>query len=234
MRRTSTLTVVGVVTMSAAIASAAQASPEYFTCVKKSGGNYSAKTCAPASKVPGTGKFERESAIGVTFSAKSKAVTLAVPSVGSITCKKSHDTGMITGASTDEEQTTAEQCRTAEGAICSSAGQAAGIIKSNPQQTELVGSEAEPEVRYTALSGGTGGFQYETTCGLALLRVKGFSDGKITSPASNTASKKTLISFGPESNLLTEVNTGSGFFGPFASGLSGQLKGKYSATVGVT
>jgi hypothetical protein len=53
---------VAVVASSALIATAASAAPEYLTCIKanpKSTGDYSDKTCSAASKVAGTGKYER-------------------------------------------------------------------------------------------------------------------------------------------------------------------------------
>ena len=54
---------VAVLALSAMVAGSASAAfPEYKTCIKaavKNTGNYSEKTCSTASKVAGTGKYER-------------------------------------------------------------------------------------------------------------------------------------------------------------------------------
>ena len=75
------LCLVAAFAMTAFVASAAQAQPTYFKCVKKKGGNYSAKGCPASSKVAGTGKYERESAVGSPASGYSLPSNLPVHSL---------------------------------------------------------------------------------------------------------------------------------------------------------
>jgi hypothetical protein len=208
------LCLVAVFAMTAFAASAAQANPTYFKCVKKKDGNYSAKGCPTSSKVAGTGKYERESAVGTTYSSKTGTATLSTPDLGGkVVCSKSKDTGKITGESTDEDTVTFEKCTT-EGKKCTSAGESAGKIKTNTLFTELV--EVEPGVigvKFTADVGGKSdpaADQAEFNCEGLLIRTHGFTIGTITSPAVGTGSKSTTVKFAGEEELRTEVSIDGG------------------------
>ncbi len=199
-------------------AGAAQASPTYFTCAKLSGptGDYAGPECAKKAPTPGTGAYERESAVGVSFSGSAKSVDFKTPSTGgSILCSGATAKGKITGASTAEEQITFEDC-TYEKALCFSAGQKK-VIVTNELETELVGTEASPQLRFQA-GPGEGGFSSEFHCGEFLFRVGGFVDAALITPAGH-ASEEQVFEAGGETTLQAEnsFNGGVSWIGPFAT-----------------
>jgi hypothetical protein len=230
------LCVVAVLAMAAVAASAAQAAPEYFVCGKasKAGkeytGKYSAKGCSNSSKVETGGKYERVSAVGTTLSSKSKTAVLSTPDIGGkVTCKKSAGSGTVTSATTSAQVVTFEDCETL-GKKCNSAGESAGKIKTNNLLVTVVG---ETELKFTSTSGAEG-YQAEFECEGLLVRTKGYTVGHVTSPAPGTGSKKSTVKFAGEENLLTEVNIGEGFIGPFPSEENVEASVKNSAELGIS
>jgi hypothetical protein len=126
-------------------ASAAQAAgPEYFSCVKaaKVGktytGQYSAKTCA-MSGLKVDGKYERASAVGITYTSKTKTATLTTPGLGKVVCRKATGVGTIVSATEDEDVVTFHDCETL-GKSCHSLEptvEPAGTIVTFPLMTKL-------------------------------------------------------------------------------------------------
>jgi hypothetical protein len=223
------LCLIALVAMSAVVASGAQGAT-YFKCVKKKDGNYTAAGCPESSKSVGKGKFERESAVGVTYSSKTGTATLSTPDVGGkVVCSKSVDTGKITGPSEDEDTVTFEKCTT-EGKKCESAGEPAGDIKTNTLKTVLI---SDTETEFTA-EGGPGAFQAEFECEGLKIRTKGSTIGHTTKPAANTASKSSTVTFSGEENLLTEISIDGGleYLGPFPSEEATTATDKNSAELG--
>jgi hypothetical protein len=224
---------IAVVAMGALFATAGQAeAAEYFTCVKaspKNTGNYTDKECSVKAGTPGTGKYERASAVGITYASKTKTAVLSTPAIGGkVTCKKSTGTSKITSATTDEDEVTFVDC-TSEGKPCQNAGGSSGVIKTNTLLTTVVSAT---ETEFTSLTGRSG-YQAEFECGGVPIRTKGFTIGHTTSPAAEHANKKSTVTFSGEENLETEVNIGAGFIGPFPSEENTTASNKYSEAVGV-
>jgi len=228
VNRTTWALAVALAALLVAVSAARAAGPEYFTCVKMRNGNWSAN--CEVQETPGQGSAERESAVGVTYSSKSGTAVLSTPAIGGkVTCKKSTGAGTITGPQTDEDTVTFSGC-SSEGKPCESAGERSGEIKTNTLETTLV--EREPGTAYVqfAAAGGPEGFQAEYECSGVLLRTKGFTDALIT----NSGNKKTELAFAGEENLLTEVNVGDGFIGPFPSEENADVTDKDSKPLEVT
>ena len=208
--------------MTAVVASAAQAAPEYKACLKlkKAEGKYSNSTCTKVES-KGKGKYELGSATGVTYTSKTGEAVLSTPDLGGkVTCEKSKDKGKITGPTTDEDQVTFEKCTT-EGKKCSSKGETgkkAGTVVTAELETKLVEKEGKPAVEYVSKSG-VEGYQAEFDCEGLLIRTKGYTIGVITSPEEGVYSLKTDVKFAGEENLLTEVSIDGGkeYLGPFPS-----------------
>jgi len=205
--------------MTAALASAAQAAPEYGACLKlkKAEGQYSNSTCSKVESQE-KGKYEIGSAVGVAYKSKTGTAVLSTPDLGGkVTCVKSEDKGKITGPTTGEDQVTFEQCET-EGKKCSSKGEKAGTIKTAELETILAEKEGKPAVEFVSNSGREG-YQAEFECEGLLIRTKGYTIGVIISPEEGVYSLKTDTKFAGEENLLTEVSIDGGneYLGPFPS-----------------
>ena len=193
-----------------AFAAGAQATPlAYYACVKvppKTTGHYADGECSKP--VGSGGKYERESAVGVTYKAKTKSVTFIsteMPIDGHLTCKHSSDVGMITGSSVGEDQATFTGCE-AETGRCTSAGEPKGTIKAGVLKTELVGPESSPKIKFTP----SHQFSSGSECGTFLLRVGGFAVGTYTAPPGGHANKKATEIFGGEENLTMEFSPNGG------------------------
>ncbi|HTU79240.1 MAG TPA: hypothetical protein VMF09_10825 [Solirubrobacteraceae bacterium] len=208
--------------MTAVLAGAAQAAPEYRACLKlkKAEGVYSNSTCSKEAS-EGKGKYEIGLAVGVTYTSKTGEAVLSTPDLGGkVICAKSKDKGKITGSTTDEDKVTLEKCTT-EGKKCSSKGETgkkAGTVVTAELETKLVEKEGKPAVEYVSKSG-VEGYQAEFDCEGLLVRTKGYTIGVITSPAPGEYSLKTDTEFAGEENLLTEVSIDGGkeYLGPFPS-----------------
>jgi hypothetical protein len=210
-----------------AVAASGASAAEYFTCVKDKGGAYSDKECSN-NVGAGKGKFERASAVGATYTSKTKTAVLSTPEIGGkVTCKKSTDTGKITGATTDEDLVTFVDC-SSEGKPCQNVGGASGVIKTNPLLTKVV---SETETEFTSLSGREG-IQAEFECGGVVIKTKGFTIGHTTKPAGGHASKTSTVTFAGEDNLETEVSVVPGVF--FKSEENTTASDKFSEAVGVS
>ncbi len=131
------LCLVAVLALSALAAESASAfapEPEYKSCVKKTGGHYTSKECAAASKVETGGKYELEAVeSGTTFTSKSKGATFTVKGKV-VKCKKDTDTGEILSGNVDHEEITFTDCGVNgnKKEPCESTGASAGTIKTHP------------------------------------------------------------------------------------------------------
>ena len=189
-----------------ATASAAGGAPVFYECgkaVPKNTGKYSDKECSKA--VASGGKYERLSAVGATYTSKTKVSVFFTPHlVGlgeKVTCKSGTAAGRITGANFGEDRLTFKNCAT-EGKPCNSAGEPTGTIETSELATELVGTEDSPKIEYTSPTEYISNFDCE---GL-LFRVSGLALGTYTSPPAGHANKKSTDVFGDEFELRTEVS----------------------------
>ena len=156
------LTLVAALAISAtAVAGASAAAPEYLSCAKKTGGNYTSKECTPGSKVGGTGKYEiegweglkkkgfkgryHESRIDAYIPASEATPWTGGTVVGLVSCKKGGSTGEITGPKTSKLTIEFGTC-TSEGKKCTSAGAPAGTIKTQELEATLVTVGGKPAI----------------------------------------------------------------------------------------
>ncbi len=204
--------------------SVAQAEPTYFTCVKaspKNTGDYSAKTCSAASKVAGTGKYERASGVGVSFVSTTGEATLSTPGVGNVTCQEGAGAGKTISATEDEEATTFTECETT-GIPCESvepAGDAEGEISTFLLRATLGDIKAGEDGLDVEAFGGESEPSAFFHCGAEIfIRTTGDVIGKITSPVESaeptaslcfagngTEQVPTHFEGGKESVLHTEI-----------------------------
>ncbi len=157
-----------------ASASASASLPEYRFCVKTKPaktGEYTENLCATHAGTPGTGAWELESwenGVTRTFAGKIGASEHAVfipeneaetwrggTIVSTMTCKSGSTEGEVTGAKTSTETIEFSTC-SVEGKKCTSTGQKAGVILTNPLVGELgyveegvVGTRVSPAVGTT-------------------------------------------------------------------------------------
>ena len=212
-------------------------------------GKYTDKACtAPATKLQEEeGKANKwEWSPGVTpenapLKAKTKAVEL-VGAVGTIDCRKSATVGEWTSATTGKEQTTLEGCEPKSGPVaeCHSAGQAAGVIVTNPLSIKLVGhgetgyggaEPAEGEVweDLASESGPTGIWAEYECASLVVIRTRGSVAGVFTPASINARVHKAEVEFNGvlgqepgkfgEQDLQDEASIGGGPFEPAGQGL---------------
>lgn len=215
-------------------ASAAQASPTYFTCTTVAGtGEYAGPECAKHASSPHTGQYERTSAVGASYTSRSSTVTFRPSTGATVTCKSSTDTGTITGASTDEDRVVYELCTTA-GKTCTSPGEKPGRIATNALVSELVGTEASPEVKFAAAPG-LRGLQFEANCSGLLIRVKGYADGRLTAPEAGHATTAQTLQFNGEETLKLETSSDEGleWQGPYPTGETTAVEDKSATPVGL-
>lgn len=163
--------------IAAASASAAEA-PEYFSCVKKKGGNYE-KGCATKS-APGEGAAELEPVLAKTkFTSKSKAATFTVNGT-IVTCKKDTDAGEFVGNGVALVEITFTKCN-ANGnkkELCETAGAGAGTIKTGRLTDALL--YLNPEETQLGVILLRNGPWTEFKCGATSFTVDGFLIGSIT------------------------------------------------------
>jgi len=197
--------------------------PEYGSCVvakPAKSGEFSDKNCTKEVK-SGTGKWVWEPGPEPKpgFTSTTKTATLETPGVGKVVCKKSKDVGKITGLESDVDTVTFESCETL-GKKCTSAGQAAGVIKTFTLKSELGWINQEKGEVGTSLTGeGPGGESAEFVCGGELLiKTTGSVIGKNTGNVNLASAKGTLtfkeeggkqvpekFEFEPKDTLSTEI-----------------------------
>lgn len=220
---------VWVFAMSVLCAAGAQATPEYFKCVKKTGGNYSAKGCPSSSKVGGTGKYERESAVGMSYKLKSKTIVVELPGLATVTCTTGKGGGEITGQRSADGSFELKGC--ASGGPCTSAAQSRGTVEIDPLEISVGGTVEEPEVSAGQASEVTT-FVCELERGRDLTAVvRGSSAGRLASPDADVASKKGILQFSHSGGLETEVIGFTGFEPAFETA---EYDVTYSGEVGIT
>ena len=212
-------------------------------------GHYIDKGCtAPATKLleeeGKANKYEWSPGVkpeNALFTAKTKAVEL-VGAAGTIACMKSSTVGEWTSATTGTEQTTFEGCEFKGGPVneCHSAGQAGGVIVTNPLSVKPVGhgetgygggepAEGEAWEALTAESG-PAGVQEEYLCAdLVEIRTSGSVAGVLTPASVNVMAKKAELEFNGvlgqepgkfgEQDLQSEASIGGGPFEPAGQGI---------------
>ncbi len=190
-------------------------SAAYGTCKKSAKvakhytGKYDDKNCT-VKDANSQGKYEwLPTPIGSHISAtgKTKTVTLKAGSV-SVVCRASASEGEISGPASDTETITYSGCESS-GQLCTSAGQAAGVIKTALLKTALVPRE-DGEV-WTSYESATPPYLDEFQCGEVKYRVKG-SFAAVAGCNVNVMSKKfceTLSEAVGEQHLELEVVGGS-------------------------
>ncbi len=179
-----------------AVASAsAESYPNYKSCVKKMGGDYTAKTCVASSKVVGTGKYELVSVVLPSkFASKSKGDTITAKVEGKtvvVTCKKDKDEGEITGTETDTEVITLEGCilNGNKKEPCGTAGKittptlTSQLVFVNKEETKVA------DLLYSEVS-----YFVSFKCGTKTVELNGELLGEITGDI-NTANKDYTITF---------------------------------------
>jgi hypothetical protein len=219
------LALVAVFAFSAVVAAAAQAG-EYGRCAKvakiekKYHGKYEDKNCTEANPTI-EGKYEWAPGPGPEpgYTSTTK-VAILKSAAGNIVCKKSTDTGEITGVKSDVDTVTFTSCvlEATKGA-CTSAGEVAGTIKTNLLDTTLIDhgekglsglepAEGEAWTEYSVSSG----YQAEFTCEPGILfRISGSLSG-VTSPLNEMVKKLTTVfsATGGEQDLITEFSLDGG------------------------
>ncbi len=202
--------------------------PEYGRCVKSAAktGEFSDKNCTkevePEKEEFGTKKGAYEWVPGPGpkpgYTSKTKAAVLNTPGVGKVTCKKSTDKGTITGLESDVDTVTFTSCETL-GKKCTSAGEAAGTIKTFTLKSELGWiNQAKGEVGVSLTGEGPGGLSAEFKCEELTIRTKGSVIGRQTVDINAMESKATVtftevgekqvpekFEFEPKDTLETEV-----------------------------
>lgn len=207
----------------------AQAAPEYFRCAKKPGGNYSAKGCAASSRVEGTGKFERESATGVTYKMKSGAIVVETPQ-STLDCKKSSGGGTITGPGSGTGLFSLKGCALRDGGACTTEGEPSGTIKINPLELTVGGTETAPTVAVGQTTD-VASFTCELLRNQMQLLVRGSAVGNLHSPGADVASKKSTVLASGSAGLIVEAVGFTGFEPAFETG---EYSVDYSAEIGIT
>jgi hypothetical protein len=151
MRRIRTvglLCVVAVFAASALAASAASAAlPEYKTCIKKAGGNFTNKTCS-GPETPGTGKYELgewNQGSSTTFTGKSKnpvneTVNPFTHTVeAGVTCKTEAVEGKLTGPKTANIKSHWKKCHVVGLKVaCQTPGSGSGEIIGDALESKLI------------------------------------------------------------------------------------------------
>jgi len=231
------LCLVAAFALSAVLVSSASAKLEYKTCIKalvKNTGNYSEKTCSDASKVAGTGKYERaewNAGKKVTFKAKNigsphnnivnpfgekkGGPSEAAKIEGTTTCAKEKVAGEGTGPTSTTWKTEYKKCEALE-TKCNTLGQKEGTIITDQLVSVLVNLDAtktSPGILVKGLGPETPGLgkrlaQYECLNKGLNVEVFGAALAKVSGNL-NSAAKATTITVeeGPlklQSNLYLE------------------------------
>jgi hypothetical protein len=230
------LCLVAVAALASVAVSSASAAPELYECAKaaKVGktytGNYNNKSCSePNSK--NEGKYQLQPGIGKAkaFKGSGKVATLHTPAIGGeVACKTNKSSGK-NSSTTHQSGVIAEfKTCTSLGKKCTSAGEKAGTIKTNPLEGSFGYISKSPLKVGVELVGEGGKDSADFTCEGLVIETKGAVIGEITGNI-NTFNKTTSNIFavtgegfqsvknfegGPNVELVSEVN-GSG---PFPSG----------------
>jgi hypothetical protein len=197
----------------AAVSASAETFPSYKVCVKaaKVGkhytGRYSTKECSEVN-AKDEGKYEREGISRATklgYAGKSGESVFdsyvegaeGPVVVGTVSCKKSTDTGEITGEATADQVTTFEGC-SSSGASCTSAGAKAGEIVTDPVLTTLVTLKEETRTTPVVIGldeAGTGGEEKdataEFTCATKTVTTTGSVLGVVTGDVGGAGKSQT-------------------------------------------
>lgn len=234
--------VFALVAFSAMAASSAYAG-EYGVCVKSKGGKYAEKNCLKLAGGAKEEKYEWVSAAGEKSTTSTKVAKLESAG-GVIECKKSKGTAEITGAKTDVESTTFEDCTlSVTKGKCTSVqpGEPAGDITTFTLDTKLIdhgekglsGKEPAAGEVWDEFTGTeeNGGVQAEYVCEPGVIFItKGSLSGVVTPVnAMESKSTTTFSATGGEQDLETlfSENGGETFesTGPNVENTVGTAKG---------
>jgi len=190
---------------------------EACEAVKK--GFYSDAGCTVRDEKKGKPKGKFEKASGRKFTSHGAGATLGeVYGYPPVTCTSYTNTGEITGAKTGTAQLKFTGCEAA-GQPCES-GVGAGTIESTALDTNLVEPKAGEVLTQFVSSSGPSGYSYLLYCYLGVdVRVAG-KVGGVTTGDINFLSPTNTEEFESgkgEQGLLTELNFGYGWGGPFAT-----------------
>jgi hypothetical protein len=196
-----------------ASASASAAEPEYQSCVKDKGGQYTSKECTAASKVASGGKYERAPVTsGTTFTSKSKAATITVLGKA-VKCKKDAGKGVIYPPSDSDEQITFSDCAVngSKTAPCASEGAAKGTIITSELFTRLVYLNAgETEIGVLLYGEPVAEFK----CGSEAFDIEGGAVAAVTNTAKGETWSLTVNGGGEQEHKLAWLS-GPHEFGPW-------------------
>jgi hypothetical protein len=209
--------VLGALALTGVMSAAAQAAPEYGTCVKaapKNTGHYSDSACQD--EVAGTGKYEWVPGPGAKpgYSSKSKTTVFGAPDGDDLRCRASTDAGAVTGVTSAVDTITLTGCES-EGQPCTSEGQAPGTVRTFELLSTLEELDGRAVVGYAGNGPLVDGehliveFVCRTSGASAVLgRIRGVTRAAV-SPLDVMSAKESLT-FAGEENLLTEVSLDEG------------------------